>query len=287
MMTEDNQFQMICPKCKSNSFTVRRDQRAYVHKSQPFELVFSCRCGKQLFGDQIQEEYDRQKAAWDKNPPEITPEDAEKLERKREEERRKEQLRRAMEYRRTYLIEKRLAQAEEERRRKEEEDRLWRDKVAEVEAEERGHGTSAAASAANGAKPSRSKVRKTKAPPATRLVPASSRPKPPPAVAPPKPKPVAPVAPPVAAPKPVAPTPKLASADDVDPEHPHAEFMPYLLRGQFSALFPDATPPDVKSPLLCVWPPCEKSRRKKSKYCSRECSNKNARWRHKMRKKEG
>ena len=61
--------------------------------------------------------------------------------------------------------------------------------------------------------------------------------------------------------------------------------MPYLANGSFASFFPDATPPDVKDPALCIWPPCEKPRRKKSKYCSRECSNKNARWRHKQRKK--
>ena len=92
----ENQFRMICPKCGSHSFTVRRDQRAYVHKSQPFELVFSCRCGKQLFGDQIQEEYDRQKANWDGSPQEEPTEDNDAVERAREEQRRKEQLRRAI-----------------------------------------------------------------------------------------------------------------------------------------------------------------------------------------------
>jgi hypothetical protein len=42
---------------------------------------------------------------------------------------------------------------------------------------------------------------------------------------------------------------------------------------------------------LCTWHECDKGvsggpdvRRKGSKYCSRDCSNKNARWRHKKRK---
>lgn len=281
----DEQFRMACPKCGSHSFTVRRDQRAYVHKSQPFELVFSCRCGKQLFGDQIQEEYDRQKAIWDQNPhvaPVEEPVDDGMAERRREEERRKEQLRRAMDYRRKYLAEKRREQAEAERQRKEDEDRKWREKVALVEAEG-------------------SVLRPTKPKRSTRLSSLSAvpeapgtKPKPPPtpvrkAEAPRAKAPApAPAPAPKAAPaKPAAPA-KVLSPDEieVDPNHPHAEFMPYFLAGTFADHFPDAIPPDRKPAELCVWPPCEKARRKKSKYCSRECSNKNARWRHKMRKKK-
>ncbi len=117
-MAQEQEFQMVCPKCNSTSFTVRRDQRAYVHKSQPFELVFSCRCGKQLFGDQIQAEYDRQKAEWVPSTP-VPEVDPEIEVRRLEEDRRKEQLRRAMEYRRKYLAEKRVEKLDEERRRKE------------------------------------------------------------------------------------------------------------------------------------------------------------------------
>ncbi|MEZ4319314.1 MAG: hypothetical protein R3F61_17505 [Myxococcota bacterium] len=300
-MEDETQFRMVCPKCGSLSFTVRRDQRAYVHKSQPFELVFSCRCGKQLFGDQIQEEYDRQKAGWDGPPIVESEEDNEALERQHEEERRKEQLRRAMEYRRTYLQEKRRAQADAERSRKEEEDRRWREKVARVEAEERDQRATAAAAAANGGKAVKPKPRPKPRPPEPTLAPAHTpaytpaarvEPAPAPVRAAPAPAPVhaahagAAAAPRAPEPEKPAPAPVLASSEEVDDEHPHAEFMPYLLSGHFAELFPDATPPDVKSPMLCVWPPCEKNRRKKSKYCSRECSNKNARWRHKMRKKD-
>jgi hypothetical protein len=301
----DGQFRMECPKCGTHSFTVRRDQRAYVHKSQPFELVFSCRCGKQLFGDQIQEEYDRQKAAWEKNPPqpqEESVEDAEARVRAEEEERRKRQLRRAMEYRRKYLAEKRREKAEAERRRKEEEDRRWREKVAQVEAEERDARAAAAAAAANGGKKVKPKPLPRPKPPSQRRaeqeVATQARNKAAKKARAPKPDAPAPAsntapAKPVEPPKKAEPKPKAEAAPklvdpedvDVDPDHPHAEFMPYLLTGQFKDLFPEAIPPDVKSPTLCVWPPCEKNRRKKSKYCSRECSNKNARWRHKMRKR--
>lgn len=36
----------------------------------------------------------------------------------------------------------------------------------------------------------------------------------------------------------------------------------------------------------CAWKDCDKPARKASKYCSRACSNKNARWRHSQRRKE-
>lgn len=36
---------------------------------------------------------------------------------------------------------------------------------------------------------------------------------------------------------------------------------------------------------ICAWRGCSKSSRDTSKYCSRACSNKNARWRHAQRKK--
>ncbi|MCB9691408.1 MAG: hypothetical protein H6736_06280 [Alphaproteobacteria bacterium] len=293
---QDTQFRMACPKCKSYSFTVRRDQRAYVHKSQPFELVFSCRCGKQLFGEQIQEEYDRQKVIWEQEggPVIVEEEPLSEAEQERlhEEERRKEQLRKAMEYRRKYLAEKRRQKEEDERSRREEEDRRWREKVAIVEAEgqllrptkpKRTTRLSAltAVPEAPGSKP-----REDERPqePVRKVEPVSA-----PAAAAPRPAPVAPVAAPAPSAVASAPTPSPIPLDpddiEVDPEHPHAEFMAYFLAGSFFEHFPDAVPPDRKSPDLCVWPPCEKARRKKSKYCSRECSNKNARWRHKMRKK--
>jgi len=34
---------------------------------------------------------------------------------------------------------------------------------------------------------------------------------------------------------------------------------------------------------MCTWHECDKPARPRSKYCSRNCSNKNARWRHAQR----
>ncbi len=58
-------FRFRCPKCHSTSFSIERDSRSYAARGQIHELVFSCRCGKQLFGEQIEQEYLRQKSAWE------------------------------------------------------------------------------------------------------------------------------------------------------------------------------------------------------------------------------
>lgn len=39
----------------------------------------------------------------------------------------------------------------------------------------------------------------------------------------------------------------------------------------------------AKDPTICAWKDCVKTARPNSKYCSRNCSNKNARWRHRQR----
>ena len=44
------------------------------------------------------------------------------------------------------------------------------------------------------------------------------------------------------------------------------------------------TPLKSSASFICAWKECEEDARSKSKYCSRDCSNKNARWRHKTRK---
>jgi len=58
-------FRFRCPKCETTSFSIERDGRSYAPRGQAHELIFSCRCGKQLFGEQIEKEYLRQKAAWE------------------------------------------------------------------------------------------------------------------------------------------------------------------------------------------------------------------------------
>ncbi len=58
-------FLFRCPKCTTTSFSIERDSRSYAPRGQTHELIFSCRCGKQLFGDQIEKEYMRQKSEWE------------------------------------------------------------------------------------------------------------------------------------------------------------------------------------------------------------------------------
>lgn len=58
-------FRMTCPKCGSTNFSIERDNRSYAARGQTFEMIFSCRCGKQMFGDQIVKEYERQKKDWE------------------------------------------------------------------------------------------------------------------------------------------------------------------------------------------------------------------------------
>lgn len=57
-----------------------------------------------------------------------------------------------------------------------------------------------------------------------------------------------------------------------------------VLAGKLKGLRPTGfkfTSPKV----TCAWKDCDQAPRPKSKYCSRDCSNKNARWRYRMRKK--
>ena len=44
---------------------------------------------------------------------------------------------------------------------------------------------------------------------------------------------------------------------------------------------------EFPAPTACAWKDCDKPAAGRSKYCSRECSNKNARWRHRQRRRAG
>lgn len=48
----------------------------------------------------------------------------------------------------------------------------------------------------------------------------------------------------------------------------------------------EEAPPDPPPATTCAWTDCENPPRANSKYCSRNCSNKSARWRHAQRTKE-
>jgi outer membrane biosynthesis protein TonB len=108
-------------------------------------------------------------------------------------------------------------------------------------------------------------------------------------VAAPKPPPVAKAEPPKAKPAPkakAAPSPKPAPA-----AKPAAKAAPAPAAKAAPKATPKAAPPTIQvqpadaSLPDCAWKDCDKKARPKSKYCSRTCSNKNARHRHAQRKK--
>src|SRR5690606_23067377 len=141
---------------------IERDNRSYAPRDQTFEMIFSCRCGKQMFGEQIVKEFDRQKAEFESQ---LRAEAAERGEELRPEPR----------------VEPAAAEAKA-------------------------------------------------APPAAESAPATEAP---------------------------------AAHDDDDPPEDYDEH---------------------DDGVTCGWHPCKNPRRPNSKYCSRDCSNKNARWRYKQRK---
>src|SRR5688572_22590658 len=62
-------FKMRCPKCFGLDYSIERDNRTFGAVAQAFELVFHCRCGKQLFGEALLKEYDRQKREFEAGGP--------------------------------------------------------------------------------------------------------------------------------------------------------------------------------------------------------------------------
>jgi hypothetical protein len=58
-------FKLTCPKCASTDYSIERDRRIRTLADPAAGLIFSCRCGKQLFGSQVVEVYKRQQKAWE------------------------------------------------------------------------------------------------------------------------------------------------------------------------------------------------------------------------------
>lgn len=228
-------FKFACPKCGSLSFNLEREHSYALNR--PSELIFSCRCGKQLFGENITAEYDRQRLAWESDPK-AQEQEREREERRREAEAREEQLKRAVEYRRAWISQRRASADANRRRVQDENARVW----AEA------------------------------APAAASPTPWAKRPQP---VEPPPPR--APVAERRPEPAPrttlvVAPVsaPPVAAAPLVQHELPSAPPASVGAEGEVE---------------ICMWEGCTNPRAPNSKYCSRACSNRNARLRHAQRKK--
>jgi len=169
-------FKMRCPKCKGLDYSIERDNRTFGAVAQAFELVFHCRCGKQMFGEQILKEYETQKKEWEDG----------------------------------------AGDREDDGTAEAPSHTLLRETAEGREAEARPMLTPKAA------------------PPAKEAAAKAAKPK--------------------------------AAKESKKPAKPAAE-------------------PAVGAE-QCAWPGCGKQARKNSKYCSRACSNKNARHRHKMRAKK-
>ena len=177
-------FKMRCPKCDGLDYSIERDNRTFGAVAQAFELVFHCRCGKQMFGEQILKEYEEQKKAWEADSTRDPA--ADDVPERRSQREAREQIEQVFE----------AKQAQEQ---------------------------------------------------------AKAAPKPAPAKKAP-----------AKAAKAASPT-KASTAKKVPAK---------------------AAEPAVGAE-TCAWPSCDNARRKNSKYCSRACSNKNARYRHKLRAKQG
>ncbi len=214
-------FKMSCPKCGGADFVIQRDNLRYPGVDESFALVYSCRCGKQLFGSSVVEEYDRQKRQYESDAEARVREERDRVAREVEEAEREAKLQEAMAFRSEYLRRKREEQETEERNRRAERDRRWRERVANGEEGEEYD---------------------EDRPPPERPPEPSGQPK---ASAP--------------------PPPARSEPEELD----------------YDSIVEDPN----KDPALCAWPPCQNERRPNSKYCSRACSNKNARFRYRQRRK--
>jgi len=123
-------FRFQCPKCNTVSFSIERDSRSYAPRGQPHELIFSCRCGKQMFGTQIDKEYDRQKAEYDANPHN---DQAEEPPVEVSADGREDQLRKAYAHQAAYQAQKKKDAEAKAKAKKQEEDRRWRERVAQAD----------------------------------------------------------------------------------------------------------------------------------------------------------
>lgn len=59
------QFKLLCPKCHSTDYSIERDRRIRTLSDPAAGLIFSCRCGKQMFGPHVEEEYKKQFRIWE------------------------------------------------------------------------------------------------------------------------------------------------------------------------------------------------------------------------------
>jgi len=182
-------FKMRCPRCQSFDYSSEGDNFGYRASPESFSLIFSCRCGRQLFGEQVVAEHDRQKKEYDANTEARRQEQSQREEAERHEKEQAAAYQRALEYRTAYLMQKRREAEEAAQRERDEADRRWRERLAQV-------------------------------------------------------------------------------GEDADDTPEHADGFD-----------------EDEDTEQCAWHGCTNARRPNSKYCSRACSNKNARYRYKQRRR--
>ncbi|MEZ4238647.1 MAG: hypothetical protein R3F59_21345 [Myxococcota bacterium] len=241
-------FKMRCPKCFGLDYSVERDNRTFGAVAQAFELVFHCRCGKQLFGEQLLKEYEQQKKDFEARGETDTEEPSTPARRRADEELAGALARRA------------AAQApassdddDDEDEDRKPQDKRWKQRMAALEADDSDDDD--VDDDSPDPAPTRGRSRTSTPAPAADAAPKASRAK----------KSTPSRAKATKAPKSAAPEPEDEGEDEDES---------------------DDDVPEKDDPAICAWPGCTNPRRPNSKYCSRACSNKNARNRHKSRNKK-
>ena len=123
-------FKMHCPKCGSTAYSIERDGRSYFSNGPSSELIFSCRCGKQLFGEQLEKEFNRQLAAYEAQAEERKAEERERADERRAQDAAAADRREREAHRREHDEKKKAAETADSAQRKQEADRRWRERVS-------------------------------------------------------------------------------------------------------------------------------------------------------------
>lgn len=119
-------FKLKCPKCESPSCTIERDTRSGVQRGDVAELMLICRCGKQLFAQQVVEEIDRQRSAWEAAERASAASRRQQTDQERAERDRDVQIRTALA---RHASRQRQRDEEEARKLREEEHKRWLERI--------------------------------------------------------------------------------------------------------------------------------------------------------------
>jgi hypothetical protein len=297
-------FKLKCPKCGSQACGIERDPRAHGYRGDVADLIFSCRCGKQLFGQAAMVEFERQKGVYEAWVVDHADELEAEETKKREDRERDEQLKAAMV--RHAALQRKLG-VDRVRTRQQEEMARWRSQVARPEPEVAADHERSNSQRTKAAETERKRVDRERQAALEReriaaeqreqrerdrhaaiereREAAAEREK--------------------AAKKPAATAKSKAAEREAArlAEREAEEKAAKAAKAKKGKKAPEPEPEPVKvepvkieevvpvesgeqDPNLCTWIGCLNPRRPGSLYCSRECSNKNARHRHAQRRKD-